>query len=82
MVRTYDELINLKTFDDRFEYLKLNGKVSELTFGFERNLNQAFYKSSIWLRTRRDIIVRDLGCDLGLEGYEIYKNIIIHILES
>jgi len=80
MVRTYDELINLKTFDDRFEYLKLNGKVSELTFGFERNLNQAFYKSSIWLRTRRDIIVRDLGCDLGLEGYEIYKNIIIHHL--
>ena len=80
MIRTYNELVNLKTFDERFDYLKLNGKVSDLTFGFERHLNQVFYKSPIWLKTRRDIIVRDLGCDLGLDGYEIYKGIIIHHL--
>lgn len=78
MIRTYDELISLKTFDERYEYLKLNGKVSDLTFGFDRYLNQMFYKSPIWLKTRRDIIVRDLGCDLGLDGYEIYKGIIVH----
>lgn len=70
--------MSLKTFDERFEYLKLNGKVSDLTFGFDRYINQVFYRSPIWLKTRRDIIVRDLGCDLGMEGYEIYKNIIIH----
>ena len=80
IIRTYDELINLKTFDERFEYLKLNGHVSDLTFGLERHLNQVFYKSTIWLKTRRDIIVRDLGCDLGIDGYEINKGIIIHHL--
>ena len=77
-IRTYDELISFKTFDERFKYLKLNGKVSDLTFGFDRYLNQTFYKSPIWLKTRRGIIVRDMGCDLGLAGYEIYKSIIIH----
>lgn len=78
MIRTYNELRQLKTFDERYNYLKLNGKVSDLTFGFDRYLNQVFYKSPIWLKTRRDIIVRDLGCDLGLDGYEIYGKIIIH----
>jgi hypothetical protein len=78
IIRTYNELRTLRTFDERFEYLKLNGKVSDLTFGFDRCINQMFYKSPIWLKTRRDIIVRDLGCDLGLEGYEIYNKIIIH----
>jgi hypothetical protein len=78
IIRTYDELRTLRTFDERFEYLKLNGKVSDLTFGFDRYINQVFYKSPIWLKTRRDIIVRDLGCDLGLDGYEIYSKIIIH----
>lgn len=78
MIRTYNELISLRTFDERYDYLKLNGRVADLTFGFDRYLNQAFYKSGIWLKTRNDIIVRDLGCDLGLEGYEIYKTIIIH----
>jgi len=78
IIRTYDELMSLRSFDERYEYLKLNGKVSDLTFGFDRYLNQVFYKSPIWLETRRDIIVRDLGCDLGLEGYEIYKGIIVH----
>lgn len=77
-IRTHEELRSLRTFDERFEYLKLNGRVSELTFGFDRYLNQMFYRSPIWLKTRRDIIVRDLGCDLGLDGYEIYGKIIIH----
>ena len=77
-IRTYNELRQLKTFDERYEYLRLNGKVSDLTFGFDRYLNQMFYKSYAWKNTRRDIIVRDLGCDLGMEGYEIYKSIIIH----
>lgn len=78
IIRTYNELMRFKTFDERFEYLKLNGRVSDLTFGFDRYINQAFYRSQEWLSLRNDIIVRDLGCDLGLDGYEIYKTIIIH----
>lgn len=78
MIRTYRELLSLRTFDERFEYLKLNGKVSDLTFGFDRYLNQIFYNSPIWLSRRDDIITRDLGCDLGLKGYDIYTSIIIH----
>lgn len=78
IIRTYNELRSLKTFDERFEYLRLNGKVSDITFGFDRYLNQVFYKSPIWLKTRNDIIVRDMGCDLGIADYEIYNNIIIH----
>jgi predicted HNH restriction endonuclease len=70
--------MSLKTFDERYEYLKLNGKVSDLTFGFDRYLNQVFYKSPTWRKTRDDIIVRDLGCDLGLKDYEIYGTILIH----
>ena len=78
IIRTYNELMNFRTFDERFEYLRLNGRVADLTFGFDRYLNQTFYRSKIWLDRRNDIIVRDLGCDLGVEGYEIYKSIIIH----
>lgn len=78
IIRTYDELMNLRTFDERYEYLKLNGRIADVTFGFDRYLNQSFYKSTIWRQTRDDIIVRDLGCDLGVKGYEIYNNIIIH----
>ena len=70
--------MSLRSFDERFDYLKLNGKVSDLTFGFDRYLNQVFYKSSIWQDVRRDIIVRDLGCDLGIDGYEIHGSIIVH----
>ena len=77
-IRTYNELMQFRTFDERYEYLKLNGRVADLTFGFDRYLNQTFYKSPIWLRRRDEIIVRDLGCDLGLDGYEIYKTILIH----
>ena len=77
-IRTYNELMQFRTFDERYDYLKLNGRVADLTFGFDRYINQVFYKSPIWLKRRDDIIVRDLGCDLGLKGYEIYKTIIIH----
>ena len=78
MIRTYSELIKLKTFKDRFEYLKLDGIVGEETFGFERYMNQIFYKSREWTSVRRSVIIRDNGCDLGVEGYEIHGKILIH----
>lgn len=79
MIRTYEELITLQTFEERFNYLKLSSRVSEITFGLDRYLNQQFYKSNEWKKVRRDIIARDMGCDLGLQGYEILgKKIIIH----
>ena len=77
-IKTYSELITIPTFEERFEYLKLDGQVGVETFGFNRYLNQAFYKSDEWLSIRDDIITRDNGCDLGMEGYEIYGRILIH----
>lgn len=78
MIRTYSELIKLKTFKDRFEYLKLDGIVGEETFGFDRYMNQIFYKSREWTSVRRSVIIRDNGCDLGVDGYEIHGKILIH----
>ena len=77
-IRTYSELITLPTFEERYRYLRLNGRVGEETFGFDRYLNQAFYKSDEWLALRDEIIVRDNGCDLGIEGREIHGRILIH----
>lgn len=77
-IRTYSELITLPTFEERFEYLQLNGAVGEETFGFDRYLNQVFYRSRRWKLIRDSIIIRDNGCDLGVEGYDIYGKIIIH----
>ena len=77
-IKTYSELITIPTFEGRFEYLKLDGQVGVETFGFNRYLNQVFYKSDEWLSIRDDIITRDNGCDLGMEGYEIYGRILIH----
>lgn len=77
-IRTYSELSRIKTFEERFEYLKLNGAVGKSTFGFERYLNQAFYTSKEWRRFRNDIIVRDNGLDLGVEDHEIFDFITIH----
>lgn len=77
-IRTYSELLKLKTFEERYEYLRLGGKVGKETFGFERYLNQTFYKSPEWLSVRNDVIIRDKGCDLGVEGHEIYGKILIH----
>ena len=77
-IRSYSELITIPTFEERFRYLKLDGRVGEETFGFDRYLNQIFYKSNEWLRVRDLVIVRDNGCDLGIEGREIYGRILIH----
>lgn len=78
MIRTHRELSRLETFEERFEYLKLKGSVGRDTFGFDRYLNQKFYTSTEWRNIRHHVIARDLGCDLGVEGYEIYDKIIIH----
>lgn len=78
-IRTYTELSQLKTFEERFEYLRLNGQVGKDTFGFDRIFNQRFYKSPEWLRVRDIVMIRDNGCDLGVEGYEIRgQRILIH----
>ena len=78
-IRTYSELIRLPTFIERYRYLKLNGRVGEETCGFERYLNQRFYQTSQeWKRIRNHVIARDLGRDLGCEGYDIYGKIFIH----
>ena len=77
-MRTYSELSKLKAFKERFEYLKLDGLIGEETFGWDRYLNQVFYKSPEWRSTRDKIIVRDNGRDLGVEGYDIFGKIIIH----
>lgn len=77
-IRTYSELILLPTFEERFKYLQLNGRVGDDTFGFDRYINQNFYRSADWKRIRDQIIIRDNGCDLALEGYEIYGRILIH----
>ena len=77
-IRTYSELITIPTFEERFEYLKLNGSVGLETFGHDRYLNQILYNSPEWRRFRPEIIVRDNGCDLACEGYEIFGKILIH----
>lgn len=74
----YSELSKLKTFEERYKYLQLNGAVGEETFGFDRFINQNFYKSSEWKAVRDFVIVRDNGCDLGIEGHEIRGRIYIH----
>ena len=77
-IRTYSELIKLPTFIERFEYLRLDGIIGEETFGFDRYLNQLFYKSKEWLRIRDEVIVRDNGCDLAIPDREIHGRIIVH----
>ena len=78
-IRTYSELIRLPTFEERFEYLKLGGKVGKDTFGFDRIFNQKFYTSKEWKRVRDFVIIRDNGCDLAHEDHTIYgSKIIIH----
>lgn len=77
-IRTYSELIKIPTFKERFEYLRLDGKVGEETFGFDRYLNQVFYKSPEWKAARDFVIIRDQGCDLAMEGHEIFGRILVH----
>ena len=78
IIRTYNELIQLRTFEERFEYLKLSSLIGEKTFGYERYINQAFYRSPEWKRVRRQVILRDKGCDLAVEGRDIIDRIEIH----
>lgn len=78
MIRTYKELSRLQTFEERFDYLKLSGSIGTETFGFDRYVNQMFYRSKEWKSIRNHVIVRDNGCDLGIEGREIQKGIIVH----
>lgn len=79
MIRTYSELSRITNFEERYEYLKLNGVVGKETFGFDRIFNQMLYSSKEWLSRRDEIIVRDNGCDLGVEGFEIPKGVKIFI---
>lgn len=77
-IRTYSELITLPTFEERYEYLRLGGRIGEETFGFDRYINQLFYKSNDWLTIRDHVIVRDNGCDLAMDDREIHGRIIVH----
>lgn len=77
-IKTYSELSKLTTFEERYRYLRLGGHVGEETFGFDRWINQMFYKDPEWLKIRDEVIIRDNGCDLGIEGREIYSRIIVH----
>ena len=77
-IKSYSELIHLPTFEERFQYLKLSGTVGKETFGFDRYLNQNFYRSAAWKRVRDQVIVRDNGCDLGIGDRFIYGKILIH----
>lgn len=76
--RTYSDLRQISSFTERFEYLSLRATVGEVTFGFDRYINQEFYRSREWKLARRDVIARDLGCDLGVAGYDIFDRVYIH----
>ena len=78
ITKCYSEVILLPTFEERFEYLKLDGRVGVDTYGSDRIFNQAFYHSKEWKRLRRDVILRDGGCDLAIEDREIFDKIIVH----
>lgn len=82
MIRTYSEFKKLKTFKERYNYLRLRGKVGESTFGFDRYINQRFYRSTRWKDARDSVIVRDGGCDLGCTGMELHDRIIIHHMNA
>ena len=77
-IKTYSELKRFNTFEDRFAYLKLGGSVGHSTFGFDRHVNQTFYKSRLWKDARNQVIIRDNGCDLGIIGREIHVDLLIH----
>lgn len=78
MLRSYSELSRLRTFDERFRYLLLAGSVGVETFGFDRYINQRFYRSEEWKHVRNVVIARDNGCDLGIEGRDINGRVYVH----
>lgn len=83
IIRTYSELKTLKTFEERYNYLRLDGEVGKETFGFDRYLNQLFYSSdNEWKALRKKIIIRDNGCDLGVTGYDIYSSFYVHHMNT
>lgn len=77
-MKSYHELITIPTFQDRYEYLRLDGSVGEDTFGFDRYINQHLYRSPEWKSIRQKVIIRDSGCDLAMRGYELYGRLIVH----
>jgi hypothetical protein len=77
-MRSYSELVQLETFEERFAYLALTGRVGDVTFGFERTLNQDFYHSSQWKHVRRQVLLRDDNCDLGIPGLDVRSGLHIH----
>lgn len=79
--RSYSELITIPTYEERFQYLKCDGRVGETTFGSKRHLNQVLYRSDEWLAVRDRAIVRDKGCDLGIPGREIHGRVLVHHIE-
>lgn len=78
MTRSFEQLQHLETFEERFRYLSLSGRVGDATFGFDRWINQLFYRSTQWRRVRSQVIARDYGCDLGVPGFEIHHNVVVH----
>lgn len=80
IIRTYSELITLPTFEERYQYLQIGGKVGADTFGYDRYLNQILYSSNEWKTFRRDIIIRDNGCDLAMPGYDVNYRVLVHHL--
>lgn len=76
--RSYRELRRLETFEERFDYLSLRGEVGKATFGFDRWVNQQFYRSPQWKRARDIVIIRDNGCDLGIPGHDIHQHLVVH----
>lgn len=77
-IRSYSELRQLQTFEERYDYLVIRGEVGKATFGFDRWINQGFYTSREWKQTRDLVIVRDDGCDLGILGYELHSRLLVH----
>lgn len=77
-IRTYSELIKIPSFEERYKYLRLLGNVGDATFGYDRYLNQYFYRTPEWKQIRNQVIVRDNGCDLGMEGHDIFGKILVH----
>ena len=78
LLKTYPELIRLETFEERYRYLRMGGVAGEQTFGFDRWINQRFYKSQEWRTVRNMVILRDDGCDLGIPGFEIHSGLVVH----
>lgn len=78
MIRTYSEMRRFETLEERYRYLALRGEVAAATFGFDRWMNQGVYVSREWKKTRNHVIVRDIGCDLGVEGYDIHEKLYVH----